>query len=77
MISQAKGNQVVSTSGTVLCIDTNHFIKRCAENDSGVPQARFYQEAISIWERGIDPSYVHGCFYLTSDSAAQFVALWT
>ena len=23
------------------------------------------EEAISIWERGVDPSYIHGCFYLT------------
>lgn len=28
--------------------------------------SHWHQEAISIWERDIEPSYIHGCFYLTS-----------
>lgn len=28
--------------------------------------SHLHQEAISIWERDIEPSYIHGCFYLTS-----------
>lgn len=35
------------------------------------------QEAISIWERGVDPSYIHGCFYLTRDDHLALEPLLT
>ncbi|CAJ1440296.1 unnamed protein product [Effrenium voratum] len=35
------------------------------------------QEAMSIWERAGDPSYIHGCFYLTRDDHLALEPLLT